>query len=62
MELFVFFRAIIVVYRPRGIGMSMQCGPVEGLSDGYTTVTQQVSLSGMKELLIREKSLQERQH
>ena len=21
---------------PRGIGMGMLCGPVEGLSDGYT--------------------------
>ena len=50
------------MYHPQGINMAMQCGPVEGLSDGYTAGVF-VCNNGMRQLLIHlcEKSLQERQ-
>ena len=35
-ELFVFFSPVYNHCVTHGIGMGIQCGPVEGLSDGYT--------------------------
>ena len=46
-----------IAIETRGIGMGMQCGPVEGLSDGYTAGVFALQLL----MYLREKTLQERQ-